>query len=115
MKTEAKTVKINFGTDAVPRVVERAYQAIEYENIEDILSAFQATDDKGKNKLIDCLNYGWDLKVRASIRNDMVSADAGPERSFESTVKQTMKARAAIGKPVTEERARELVKIMQES
>jgi hypothetical protein len=50
--------------------------------------------------------YAHDLGRRASMRQTLVTAAAGPDKAIEKAIKDFMAARAAAGKPVTEEAAR---------
>ena len=50
--------------------------------------------------------YAYDLGERAKIRQTLVTAIAGPDKAIEKAIKDLMAARAAAGKPITEEAAR---------
>jgi hypothetical protein len=79
---------------------------------DDILSLLQ--DEKSAKQLISDWNYGQDLRAKAEVRNAILAEVAGPEKAFERSVKDFMKLREANGKPVSEEQARKIVKLMQE-
>ncbi len=65
-------------------------------------------------ELLQGFTYAYDLGIRSKIRQQIVSAAAGPDKAIEKAVQDFMKARAAMGKPVTEEAARAKVKAMLE-
>lgn len=108
MKSEQTTVTVGIGEKEFSKV----YTKVIYENAEDILALL--SDEKTAAKAIADLNYGSDLKAKANVRNSILSEQAGPDKAFEKSVKDFMKLREAVGKPVSEEKARELVKRMQE-
>ena len=70
--------------------------------------------DKGNGvlELLKHATYSYDLTQRAKIRQSLVANAAGPEKAIEKQVKDFMAARAAMGKPVTEDVARTRVMAM---
>jgi hypothetical protein len=80
--------------------------------IDDLLNLLQ--DEKQAKQVLSDWHYGQDLRAKAEVRNLILQESAGPEKAFEKSVQDYMKLRKANGKPVTEERAREIVKSMQE-
>ena len=64
--------------------------------------------DKGNGvlELLKNATYAYDLGVRASIRQTLVTAAAGPDKAIEKAIKDLMVARAAANRPITEEQAR---------
>lgn len=60
------------------------------------------------------LTYAYDLGRRASIRQQLVTAAAGPDKAIEKAIKDLMAARAAAGKPIDEVTARAKVKALME-
>lgn len=63
-------------------------------------------DGNGVLELLKNATYAFDLGVRASIRQTLVTAAAGPDKAIEKAIKDLMAARAAAGKPMSEEVAR---------
>ena len=80
--------------------------------VDDLLTLLQ--DEKSAKQVISDWHYGQDLRSKAEVRNTILGETAGPEKAFEKSVKDFMKLREANGKPVTEEKAREIVKLMQD-
>jgi len=113
MRTETKNVTVNFGTKDAPREVSQAAIFKIVETSDDILTLLQTED--GAKDVIKSLNYAYDLRVRAATRNSIIEADSGPEKSFNKLVADIVKNRAALGKPVTEEKARAIAKLMQDA
>lgn len=73
------------------------------------LQAEAGEKGNGVVELLKHATYAYDLGVRAKIRQSLVTASAGPDKAIEKQIKDYMAARAAMGKPVTEEKARERV------
>lgn len=89
------------------------------EPVEGLLGAaikfFQDEVGEKGNGVIELLKnatYAYDLGVRAGIRQTLVTAAAGPDKAIEKAIKDLMAARAASGKPITEEIARAKVMAM---
>lgn len=81
----------------------------------DAIAFFQKEAGEKGNGVIELLKaatYAHDLDVRAGIRQTLVTAAAGPDKAIEKQIKDFMAARAALGKPVTEEVARTRVMAM---
>ena len=91
----------------------KSYEKVTYETVNELLALMEKPETL--KALLRDFNYGQDLKAKAEVRNKILNEQAGPEKSFEKNVKEFMKLREVMGKPVTEERARELVKLMQET
>lgn len=94
----------------------KTYQQIDKSTFttDDLLNLLQGDEKATKQVLSDYL-YGFDLRRKAEVRNAILSEAAGPEKAFEKAVKDFMKLRETMGKPITEEKAREIVKLMQDS
>ncbi len=60
----------------------------------------------GVLELLKNVTYAYDLGVRAGHRQTLVTAAAGPDKAIEKAIKDLMAARAAAGKPMSEEIAR---------
>jgi hypothetical protein len=73
------------------------------------------SDEKTARQLISDWHYGQDLRAKADTRAKILNSVSSTEVSFEKSVKEFMKLRAANGKPVSEEKARQIVKAMQEA
>lgn len=63
----------------------------------------------GLIELLDAATYAYDLSRRATIRQSLVTAMEGPEKAIEKTIKDMMAMRAAAGKPISEDVARQKV------
>jgi hypothetical protein len=107
MKQETKTVEIEVNGKAF----RRDFVATVFETVEDVISAL--SDPKQIVDILRNLNYGTDLKLRSVCRAALVSESAGPDKAIERLVADLIKMRAAIGKPISEEQARNLVTQMQ--
>jgi hypothetical protein len=81
--------------------------------VDDLLK--QLSDEKTVKQVISDWHYGQDLRSKSEIRNAILAEVAGPEKAFEKSVKDFMKLREANGKPVSEEKARAIVKAMQDA
>jgi hypothetical protein len=108
MTTQECTVEVGIGD----KKFFNKYQQVVRSSItvDDILTQLQ---DKDKAQtLINDWFYGMDLRAKAAVRQDILNREAGPEKAFEKNVQDFIKLRAANGKPVTEEKAREMVKML---
>lgn len=125
-KTElAKLEKPDFGKgfEAEIRYCSQTVDGIEYgkayfapmvTSIDGVLSLAES-DPIG---LLKDLNYGTGLYYNSLVREVVSAENSGPAeiaKNFEKQVKSFMAARAAAGKPVSEEKARLLIKAMLES
>src|SRR6266404_7235891 len=63
-------------------------------------------------ELLAGYTYANDLGVRANIRQGIMASLEGPDKAIEKAATDFMKARSAVGKPVTIEQARTLVQQM---
>ena len=81
--------------------------------VDHILSLLQ-NPETAKQVIADWY-YGQDLRAKAYVRNNILSKVAGPEKAFEKQVKLFVKIRELNGRPITEERAREIVKLQNEA
>ena len=74
----------------------------------------QKIGEKGNGvvALLADATYAHDLGERAKIRQSLVTAVAGPDKAIEKAVKDLMSARAAAGRPITEEAAKAKVMAM---
>lgn len=73
------------------------------------IAHFQAEVGEKGNGVVELLKhvtYAYDLGQRATIRQTLVTAIAGPDKAIDKAIKDFMAARAASGKPITEEAAR---------
>ena len=66
-------------------------------------------DKRAVVEMLKATTYGHDLGEKATVRQSMMRALAGPEKAIDKAVKDYMAARLAMGKPVTEEQARKKV------
>jgi hypothetical protein len=83
-------------------------------SVDDILTMLTDADEKAQKSVINDWHYGQDLRAKADTRTTILDEVAGPEKSFEKSVKQFMDLRSKAGKPVTEEQARKVVKAQME-
>ena len=75
----------------------------------------ESDQDKGVIDMLANVTYANDLGKRAAIRQSLVTNLAGPDKAIEKQIKDYMAGRASIGKPVTEEVARQRVQAMMEA
>jgi hypothetical protein len=66
-------------------------------------------DGSGVLEMLKCATYAHDLNRRSSIRQALVAAAEGPDKAINKAVKDLMAAKAAQGKPISEEEARRRV------
>jgi hypothetical protein len=91
----------------------RAYWKPQVSSIDGVL-ALAESDPIG---LLKDLNYGSGLYFNSLVREQIAAENSGPAeqaKSFEKQVKEFMKQRASLNKPVSEEKARQVVKAMLE-
>lgn len=83
--------------------------------LRDAVAFFQGQVGEKGNGVIELLKnatYAYDLGERAKIRQQLVTAAAGPDKAIEKAIKDLMSARAAAGKPITVEQARAKMEAM---
>lgn len=83
--------------------------------LRDAIGFFQSQVGEKGNGVIELLKnatYSYDLGERAKIRQQLVTAAAGPDKAIEKAIKDYMAARSAMGRPVTMEQAR--AKLMED-
>ena len=109
------TVGLGKNPDGTAKEVSRTYKQVVKSSVknDDILALL--SDEKTAAQLISDWHYGSDLRAKATVRAAILEVEAAPEATFEKEVKSFMKARAANGKPVTEEQARKVVRAMLDS
>lgn len=111
MKTETATVTYKVpGTD---KEFSKEYSKVSFETAEDVLAHLQIPEKA--SVVLDRLNYGYDLKVRAGVRNALITEVAGPETAIAKMAKSIIAVRASMGKVTTMERALELARKQMES
>jgi hypothetical protein len=111
METQDCIVTVNVGD----KEFSRSYKQVIRSSIttDDILKLL--SDESTAKEVLNNWHYGADLKAKSEIRNSILTEVAGPEKAFEKSVKEFMKLRAANGKPVSEDRARQIIKAMQDA
>jgi hypothetical protein len=72
------------------------------------------SDEKTAKSVISDWHYGQDLRAKAEVRNAILNEVAGPEKAIEKLAKDLFKARAANGKPITEEQSVKMAKMYLE-
>lgn len=77
------------------------------ENDADVISLMQTPDDL--KSLLENIAYATNLNARAVVRRKLESQVEGPGKAIEKAIKDLVKAREAMGKPITEEAARVLI------
>ncbi len=116
MKHEQGTVTVRdlTGSDGKKlEPIEKAYTKTIFETVDDVLSALQNADSA--KDTISLLNYAKDLKLRAIVRATILTENEGPGKAIDRLVKDILKMRAAVGKPVTEEVARKMASAMSDA
>ena len=98
MKNEQATVTVSIGD----KEFSKEYTKVIFENSEDVLTALQ----KDEKEVVSLINYAKDLKLRANVRSQILTESAGPEKATNKAIEAFIKARAAVGKPVTEDEAK---------
>lgn len=74
----------------------------------------KSKEGDGVGDLLSYATYAYDLAVRGTIRAAIEKAAEGPDKVIEKTIKDLMAARAAAGKPITEDEARKKVLALME-
>lgn len=116
IKTDSVSVKFPAektaeGVEIQPeREFSQGYSVEVFESSDDILEALQ--DKKKATDILERLNYAFEFRARTNARNKINSEQAAPERAFDKQVKAFMKSRELAGKPVSEEKARQVIKAM---
>ena len=112
MNYKENTVTVSVGE----KEFSKTYQQIDKSTltVADMLAKLQG-DEKEVKQFISDWHYGQDLRAKADVRAKIVAEIAGPEKSFEKMVKDFMKLRETMGKAVSEEQARKIVKMMQDA
>jgi len=72
------------------------------------------SDEKTTKSVINDWHYGQDLREKAAVRNAILAEQAGPEKAIDKLAKDLFKARAANGKPITEEQSLVMAKMYLE-
>ncbi len=111
MKTSTEQVKVTVND----KEFTQDYIKREFESVDDVMNVLSTGDKETIEKLISDLNAGVDFKARQAVRAEIIAKAAGPEKAFAKAVQEFIKMRAVMGKPVTEERAKEIVKATMES
>lgn len=106
MKSEQCIVKVTVGD----KEFSQTYTKKIAEKAEDILEML--SDEKQVKDVIRGWNYGSDLFAKTQVRNEILNKVAGPEKSQDKLVKDLVKMYTAMGKTLTEEAARVMVKGM---
>lgn len=81
------------------------------ELLKEAIAHIQSQDPKANavHELLRYVEYAYDLGVRSKIRQGLVAAIAGPDKAIEKAIQDLMKARAAMGRPISEEKARAII------
>lgn len=81
------------------------------ELLKQAIEFLKAQDPKSNavHDLLQNVEYAYDLAVRSKIRQGLVAAIAGPDKAIDRAVADLMKVRAAMGRPITEEKARAII------
>lgn len=111
MKTKIDFVTAKFGEGLDMKEITREYTRVTYETADDVLSDLQ--DPEGLKNILRFVNAGREAIMRAALRNAIMSSEGGPERALDKLVKDIIKMRAAMGKPVSETKAKDMAKLIQ--
>lgn len=111
MEYQDCTVTVSIGDKEFSRTYKQIVRASV--TVDDALKML--SDDKTAKSILNDWHYGQDLRAKSEVRNAILAEVAGPEKAFEKSVKDFMKLREANGKPVSEEKARAIVKAMQDA
>jgi uncharacterized protein YdbL (DUF1318 family) len=105
MTTINDTVTVNMtGADGKTQAFTKPVSFPELETADDVLGML--SDDAKLNDLIAAANYGFNLKARAKVSQQIKQENAGPENSINKVVKDLVKMFAAMGQVITEDEAR---------
>jgi len=105
MKRSIETVEVSVGKDVYPRQYERT----ELTTLDEIIE-FGRRDE---SKALKLFNYALDLEKRNEVRAEILKNEAAQASLIEKQVRDVIKQRASVGKPVSEEQARKIVEFMQ--
>lgn len=99
MKSESKNVTVKNvvakTTENPEGEVTKAFTLISYETADDVLS--KCSTPEGLKDLLGDLNYGFGLSQRAKVRQQILDANQGPEKSIEKLAKDFIKIFAGLG------------------
>jgi hypothetical protein len=112
MKIEKGTVSVKFENRPDPITREVSWK--ELETAEDVLNVLSTPGKDGKMsdelaQLIKNANYGANLSARSKVRAEITATEGGPDKAIDKAIKDLVKARAAMGRPITEEAAKALI------
>ncbi len=108
MTTINDTVTVNMtGADGKTQAFTKPVSFPELETADDVLSLI--SDEEKLKELLAAANYGYNLKARAKVSQQIKQENAGPENSINKMVKDMVKMFAAMGKTITEDDARKRV------
>ena len=100
-------VEVKFGSGESKRTVSREVKYSKLETADDVLGLLN--DPKTLAELLGDVNYARNLGARSKVRQAIMSTEAGPDKAIEKAIKDMVKARAAVGKPITEEQAKQML------
>lgn len=113
VKGEQTYSKVRFAPDSKDTAEAKAYfeGKAPTDLLKDAIAFLQAERPK-QNGMVELLReaeYAYDLGKRNKIRQSILSGLEGPEKAIEKAIADLMKARQAMGKPISEEKARAMV------
>lgn len=88
--------------------VKRKFRRFVVESVEDVMSLLQ--NPETARMLIMSANYGYDLYARNAVKAPIAAEEEGPGRLIAKEAERLMESRKKIGRPITLERAIELVR-----
>jgi hypothetical protein len=104
METVTDNVEVTVGGQKF----SRSFTKTLFQTREDFLQALNS-DDRVFNELKANQNYAIDYNERQKARQIILNGEAAAASAAEKAVKELMKVRAAAGRPITEDQAREII------
>ncbi len=97
--------------DGTDKTISRSYKQIVRKSVtvDDMLK--QLSDEKTAQSLIADWYYGQDLRTKSEVRQAILQENENPEKSIEKLAKDLFKARAANGKPISEEQSLKMARM----
>lgn len=106
MKSEQASVKVKIGDkelvgpytrkEAEPLSVD-TFVADASAMVKEFFDKVRSGKETALAAVTDCFNYGFDLKVKASVRQEIISKEAGPDKALAAAEANLIKAFIAFG------------------
>lgn len=103
-KTGIVTVKVD------EKEFNENFSVVLYDSVDDILAGLQSKETA--EDILGRLNYALEFRAKSNARNKIAAEQAAPDRAFANQVKAFMKSRELAGKPITEDKAKQVVRAL---